>query len=38
MIQIMHKEAICVIVLLFNGFEMGNLFNLKCRANNVAKP
>lgn len=37
MIQIMHKGALCAILLLFNGFEMGNVFNLKCRANNVVK-
>lgn len=37
MIHIMHKGAICAILLLFNGFEIGNLFNLMCRANNVVK-
>lgn len=37
MIQIMHKGAICAILLLFNGFEMENLFNFKRRANNVVK-
>lgn len=31
----LYKGAICAILLLFNGFEMGHMFNFKCRANNV---